>query len=112
MNKMLTGLGIFLSAILKYFFLSTRLVIEITCLDEQKIIFIPFHTVGPTLPFGYLYDSVMNESPDGDGVLIFGGQMGGIPDKIMELQVGANSWEILTKTLKNPKYQHTVIPIP
>ena len=54
----------------------------------------------------------MNESPDGDGVLIFGGQMGGIPDKIMELQVGANSWEILTKTLKNPKYQHTVIPIP
>ena len=53
----------------------------------------------------------MTESPDG-GVLIFGGQNGDVPDKILKLKAGANSWEILNKTMKNPHYQHTVIPIP
>ena len=53
----------------------------------------------------------MTESPDG-GVLIFGGQNGEQPDKVLELQAGANSWEILPKTLKNPRVQHVVIPIP
>ena len=70
-----------------------------------------FHTTGPTLPLTYLYDSVMTESPDG-GVLIFGGQNGDVPDKILKLKAGANSWEILNKTMKNPHHQHTVIPIP
>ena len=53
----------------------------------------------------------MTESPDG-GVLIFGGQIGEYPEKILKLKAGANSWETLNKTMKNPHYQHTVIPIP
>ena len=71
-----------------------------------------FHTIGPALPFGFLYDSAMTESPDGGGVLIFGGQMGDMPNKIVELRAGANSWLTLNKTLKNPTYQHTAILIP
>ena len=70
-----------------------------------------FHSKGPTLPVISLFDSVMTESPDG-GVLIFGGQNGDIPDKIIELRARANSWETLNQKLKNPHYQHTVIPIP
>ena len=54
----------------------------------------------------------MAQSPDGNGVLMFGGQIGGLPDKIIELRAGANSWAILNQTLKYAKYQHTVIPIP
>ena len=73
---------------------------------------IPFHTVGPTLPFNFLLDSAMTQSPGGEAVLTFGGQTGEVPDKIMELRAGANSWEILNKTLRNPKSKHTVIPIP
>ena len=53
----------------------------------------------------------MAESPDGDGVLIFGGQNGDMPDKIIELRAGANSWVTLNQTLKNPNFQHIVIPI-
>ena len=78
----------------------------------QAKYFITFHTIGPNLPFPYLKDSVMAESPDGEGVLIFGGQTGNMPDKIMELRAGTNSWVILMKKLKNPQFQHTVIPIP
>ena len=74
--------------------------------------FYSFHIIGPTLPFNFVYDSAMAESPDGDGVLMFGGQIGDKPDKIIELRAGANSWAILNQTLKYPKYQHTVIPIP
>ena len=73
--------------------------------------FIHFDITGPTLPFNFLIDSAMAESPDGDGVLIFGGQTGDIPDKIIELRAGANSWVTLNQTLKNPNFQHTVIPI-
>ena len=54
----------------------------------------------------------MTQSPGGEAVLTFGGQTGEVPDKIMELRAGANSWEILNKTLRNPKSKHTVIPIP
>ena len=54
----------------------------------------------------------MTESQDGGGVLMFGGQDGDIPDKIIKLRAGANSWVTLNKTLKKPKFQHTVIPIP
>ena len=53
----------------------------------------------------------MAESPDEDGVLIFGGQNGDIPDKIIELRAGTNSWVTLNQTLKNPNFQHIVIPI-
>ena len=52
----------------------------------------------------------MTESPR--GVLIFGGQNGDYPNKILELRADAYSWETLNKTLKKPFYQHVVIPIP
>ena len=76
------------------------------------MLFYSFHIIGPTLPFNYVLDSAMAESPDGNGVLMFGGQIGGLPDKVIELRAGANSWAILNQTLKYAKYQHAVIPIP
>ena len=76
------------------------------------MLFYSFHIIGPTLPFNFVFESAMAESPDGNGVLMFGGQIGGRPDKIIQLRAGANSWAILNQTLKYAKYQHTVIPIP
>ena len=76
------------------------------------MLFYSFHIIGPTLPFNYVLNSAMAESPDGNGVLMFGGQIGDLPDKIIQLRAGANSWAILNQTLKYAKYQHTVIPIP
>ena len=64
------------------------------------MLFYSFHIIGPTLPFNHVYDSAMAESPDGDGVLMFGGQTGHNPNKIIELRAGANSWTILNQTLK------------
>ena len=63
-----------------------------------------------------LSNSAMAESPDGKGVLIFGGERildngDRIPeDKILELRAGANSWNPLDITLKNARKQHAVIP--
>ena len=51
----------------------------------------------------------MAESPDGKGVLLFGGS-GEIQDRILELRAGANSWNILNITLNNRRCQHVVIP--
>ena len=76
------------------------------------MLFYSFHIIGPTLPFNFVLDSAMAESSDGNGVLMFGGQIGDIPNKIIELRAGANSWAILNQTLEYPKYQHTVITIP
>ena len=42
----------------------------------------------------------MAESPDGKGVLLFGGS-GEIQDRILELRAGANSWNILNITLES-----------
>ena len=53
--------------------------------------FYSFHIIGPTLPFNYVLNSAMAESPDGNGVLMFGGQIGDLPDKIIQLRAGANS---------------------
>ena len=65
--------------------------------------------------------SAMAESPDGRGVLLFGGfscddtNKPGDPcnfeDRILELRAGANSWTILNITLQNGRRQHTVIPL-
>ena len=58
----------------------------------------------------------MAESPDGRGVLLFGG----LPNKenptgpyrILELRAGANSWNILNITLQPPgRTNHVVIPL-
>ena len=58
----------------------------------------------------------MAESPDGRGVLLFGGSTGFesgyiLEDRILELRAGANSWNILNITLQNKRFSHTVIPI-
>ena len=52
----------------------------------------------------------MAESPDGKGVLLFGGS-GEIQDRILELRAGANSWNILNITLEKPRSSHVVIPL-
>ena len=55
----------------------------------------------------------MAESPDGRGVLLFGGDSGGnsYEDRILELRAGANSWNILDITLENGRTGHVVIPL-
>ena len=62
----------------------------------------------------------MVESPDGKGVLLFGGERkitnrkkdNIIEDRILELRAGTNSWTILDVTLQTARKKHTVIPIP
>ena len=54
----------------------------------------------------------MAESPDGKGVLLFGGYNDDFrEDRILELRAGANSWNILNITLKNTRAFHVVIPL-
>ena len=55
----------------------------------------------------------MISSPDNEGViLIGGGNFGGEhKDTVLELRVGANSWNVIRK-LKVPRSAHVVIPIP
>ena len=60
----------------------------------------------------------MAESPDGRGVLLFGGytynRFGkslGKSNRILELRAGADSWTILNVTLENARSQHVVIPL-
>ena len=64
------------------------------------------------MPYG-LRNSAMAESPDGRGVLIFGGSNSedGLFDRILELRAGANSWNILNISLKLGRYAHVVIPL-
>ena len=64
------------------------------------------------MPYG-LKDSAMAESPDGRGVLLFGGLSKGnsYEGKILELRAGANSWNILDITLQNPRAYHTVLSL-
>ena len=64
------------------------------------------------MPYGLAY-SAMAESPDGRGVLLFGGwsDENSYEDRILELRAGANSWNILDITLKNGRYEHVVIPL-
>ena len=51
----------------------------------------------------------MAESPDGRGVILFGGASN--EKRILELRADANSWNILDKTLENERYVHVVIPL-
>ena len=69
---------------------------------------------GPPLPYK-LADSAMATSPDGGGVILFGGynpDKNGREDKILELRFGANEWTVLPQKLNQPRIQHVVIPIP
>ena len=76
--------------------------------------FLCFCIIGPYLPHGLMY-SAMAESPDGRGVLLFGGRRYGDKssdeDRILEWRAGANSWNILDITLKNIREAHVVIPL-
>lgn len=54
----------------------------------------------------------MAKSPDGKGVLVFGGSSNGnYENRILELRAGANSWNFLDITLENGRYKHSVIPL-
>ena len=55
----------------------------------------------------------MAESPDGRGVLLFGGESdeNSYEDRILELRAGANSWNILDITLENGRRSHVVIAL-
>ena len=71
---------------------------------------------GPALPYR-LSNSAMATSPDGGGVILFGGynedkgQQGNRDDTILELRFGADNWTILSQKLKQPRMSHVVIPI-
>ena len=55
----------------------------------------------------------MADSPDGRGVILFGGRSTeNDPEKrIIELRARADSWNILNVTLKNARNMHVVIPL-
>ena len=63
---------------------------------------------GPQLPYT-LYGSAMATSPDGGGVILFGGE-GGSGDTILELRYGSNQWIELPQKLNQPRSYHVVIP--
>ena len=69
---------------------------------------------GPSLPYK-LQGSAMATSPDGGGVILFGGwnwDKKAIEDTLLELRFGADNWTILPQKLKQPRQDHVVIPIP
>ena len=70
-------------------------------------------STGPALPYG-IYASTMATSPDGGGVVLFGGH-GGAQDTIMELksdgQGWVSDWTILSAKLQFPREFHLVIPL-
>ena len=72
-----------------------------------------FCITGPSLPYG-LWDSAMAESPDGRGVILFGGYSdeNTYEKRILELRAGTNSWNILDITLDHGREYHVVIPLP
>ena len=76
------------------------------------MIIILFCITGPTLPYA-LNSNAMAESPDGRGVLLFGGgsDENDYEDRILELRSGPNSWNILDVTLEIGRYGHVVIPL-
>ena len=58
--------------------------------------------------------SAMATSPDGRGVILFGGSgtKNNIEKRILELRAGADSWKILNVTLENNgRSAHVVIPL-
>ena len=72
-----------------------------------------FCITGPSLPYP-LYGSAMVESPDGRGVMLFGGYSSHTnqdKNRILELRAGADSWNILNVPLEKFRAFHVVIPL-
>ena len=70
---------------------------------------------GPSLPYR-LTDSAMATSPDGGGVILFGGfnadnDKWASEDTILELRYDSDKWTTLPQKLKQPRQEHVVIPI-
>ncbi len=68
---------------------------------------------GPSLPYK-LTSSAMATSPDGGGVILFGGYNRDKwvrEDTILELRYGSDKWTTLPQKLKQPRLEHVVIPI-
>ena len=66
---------------------------------------------GPSLPYK-LWNSAMATSPDGGGVILFGGyNNGALEDTLLELRFDADNWTTLPQKLKQPRDKHVVIPI-
>ena len=68
---------------------------------------------GPSLPHKLWY-SAMATSPDGGGVILFGGYNGDKrveEDTLLELRYGSDKWTILPQKLNQRRSQHVVIPI-
>ena len=79
-------------------------------METNNLIILFICITGPSLPYG-LEKSAMAESPDGRGVLLFGGLCTDYrkEKRILELRAGANSWNFLNVTLENARYSHAVI---
>ena len=77
-----------------------------------NLIILFFCITDASLPYG-LDDSAMAESPDGRGVLLFGGWSTEqtYEKRILELCAGSDSWNILNVTLENTRSYHVVIPL-
>ena len=71
-------------------------------------------STGPALPYGIAY-SAMAPSPDGNGVILVGGQSSTYLDSILELKADGQgwvgAWTTLTTTLQYARRQHIVIPV-
>ena len=68
---------------------------------------------GPTLPYR-LHSSAIATSPDGRGVILFGGynrDKRAKEDTLLELRYDADEWTILPQKLKQHRGGHVVIPI-
>ena len=69
---------------------------------------------GPSLPYS-ISGSVMATSPDGRGVILFGGNGHGRDENfktIFELRFGEDKWTTLPQKLNQHRHVHVVIPIP
>ena len=65
------------------------------------------------MPYGLIY-SAMATSPDGGGVILFGGYNGdksANEDTLLELRYDSDKWTILPQKLFHPRQKHVVIPI-
>ena len=80
--------------------------------EKHNLNILFFCITGPSLPYG-LDTSAMAGSPDGRGVLLFGGTSyeNTYENRILELRAGADSWNILDISLKNGRNSHVVIPL-
>ena len=81
-------------------------------MKNNNLNFSLFCITGPALPYGLDY-SAMAESPDGRGVILFGGYSTETQweKRILELRAGADSWNILDVSLQNGRNKDVVIPL-